>query len=272
MTVTAASFAKEKEQRQEKEKKQEFQIEVMQKQDEASARALIMSELSWEANWPTYRSLLRRPLSRAIISCATVFLLAFSNFMSVSSSPPTPSIFFGVTIHIFRVLAICVSVCAGLAGYYRVRLFVWRRGKMHTSDMDALHAYYSRPGRVFFVLKLTGRVMGTVGVDEGRDTHFTNLQRKYGIQDGGLPELRRLMVDKSVQRRGLGQRLLRHTLEWCQEQGHVNLCLSTGEMQIPAQLLYRKGGFRIIDRSPLVTLLPGLAVHRINFFVTFFKS
>jgi GNAT superfamily N-acetyltransferase len=59
-------------------------------------------------------------------------------------------------------------------------------------------------------------------------------------------ELRRMYVDPSARRLGIGRRMLHHAEAECRRRGFKRLELSTAEIQIEAIVLYRSGGYRLI--------------------------
>ncbi|MBN1502696.1 GNAT family N-acetyltransferase [Candidatus Woesearchaeota archaeon] len=60
-------------------------------------------------------------------------------------------------------------------------------------------------------------------------------------------EICALVVHKSYRRKGIGKRLLMHTIQKLKELNPKEIFLSVSQYNIPALILYLKNGFVIVD-------------------------
>ncbi|WNG50610.1 GNAT family N-acetyltransferase [Archangium minus] len=101
------------------------------------------------------------------------------------------------------------------------------------AEVDGMSAAYSQPGRAYWVVEdETGRVVGGGGIAplEGNEPGVCELRKMYF-----LPEARG---------RGVGERLLRQSLEFAREAGYRTCYLETLSGMEQAQKLYRRLGFQ----------------------------
>ena len=92
------------------------------------------------------------------------------------------------------------------------------------------HYYLGRDGQGFWVADEAG-VIGMVGIERhARDT----------------AELRRMAVDATHRRRGIGRALLAAAEDFCRRHGYHRIILSTSELQAPARRLYESSGYRLV--------------------------
>ena len=89
--------------------------------------------------------------------------------------------------------------------------------------------YLAKPGQGFWVAELGG-VVGMVGIER---------------RSSREAELRRMAVETSHRRRGIGRELLRVAEDFCAESGYEAIVLSTSELQVAAMRLYEAGGYRL---------------------------
>ena len=94
--------------------------------------------------------------------------------------------------------------------------------------------YFSRERQGFWVAG-EDRVLGMVGIE--RHT-----------EDAG--ELRRMAVEQTHRRRGIGRELLACAETFCREAGYRRIVLSTSELQVPAMRLYESSGYRRVREEP----------------------
>ena len=66
-----------------------------------------------------------------------------------------------------------------------------------------------------------------------------------------VAELKRLRVADDMWRRGVGTRLTQAVIDWCRVHGFRTLVLNTTTPQKPAIALYKKLGFREVERTYL---------------------
>lgn len=103
---------------------------------------------------------------------------------------------------------------------------------IHDPEVNGMSAAYARPGRAYFVVEdASGRVLGGAGI---------------APLDGGEPgvcELRKMYFLREARGRGVGEKLLRHCLEFARAAGYQLCYLETLKGMDQAQKLYRKVGF-----------------------------
>jgi ribosomal protein S18 acetylase RimI-like enzyme len=92
------------------------------------------------------------------------------------------------------------------------------------------------PGHALFVAADGDRVVGFVAVSTR--THFT------GDVDAYIGEL---VVDRTVERQGVGRMLLRVAEDWARDNGFDTLTLDTGARNTRARALYEAAGFEDED-------------------------
>lgn len=100
------------------------------------------------------------------------------------------------------------------------------------ADIDNLHAaYFSDEGRsAFWVSTWDARVVGMIGVQQ--------------LAEHGA-EIRRLRVDETYQRHGIGTRLMHEALTFCKHHGYLKLRLDVRSERGPAIALFEKFGFQL---------------------------
>jgi ribosomal protein S18 acetylase RimI-like enzyme len=92
------------------------------------------------------------------------------------------------------------------------------------------------PGHALFVAEDGDRVVGFVALSTR--THFTGDVDAY---------IGHLVVDRAVERRGVGRRLLQEAEDWARVHGFETLTLDTGARNIGARALYESAGFEEED-------------------------
>ena len=90
--------------------------------------------------------------------------------------------------------------------------------------------YFSRAGQGFWVAG-ENRVVGMVGIER---------------HTGDAGEVRRMAVEKSHRRRGIGRELLACAETFCRETGCRRIVLSTSELQVAARGLYEASGYGLV--------------------------
>lgn len=107
------------------------------------------------------------------------------------------------------------------------------------SDLSDIETVYINSGGCFLVATDSdGRIVGTVAGQPKGDQ---------------LYELRRMSVDKSMQGRGLGKRLVKHLEKECKT---GRMILETTSVQYAAHALYSKQGYQLTKRVSLQPKLP----------------
>lgn len=95
--------------------------------------------------------------------------------------------------------------------------------------------YDDSEGSQMWVAELDGKIVGDIAViKRGHDK----------------AQLRWFGVDMSLQGQGLGSRLLKTAMNFCEKKGYAHLTLSTFDLLKPARHLYGKFGFHKIKSEP----------------------
>lgn len=111
----------------------------------------------------------------------------------------------------------------------------------YEAELRSLPGSYARPEGALLVAEDGGRVAGCVALKPlGEDTC----------------EMKRLFVDPAAHGRGVGAGLARAIIDRAKSLGYSRMMLDTGPLQVEAQTLYRKLGFR--DVAPYYELSPEL--------------
>ena len=106
--------------------------------------------------------------------------------------------------------------------------FVWEAAT-EVPDLFAFQRHYGGGRGGFWVVRLDGRVVGSVGVERRPD---------------GTAELHRLYLDTVLRGRGLGRALVDAVLAWCRASGIAHLALWSDTRFDRAHALYERMGFR----------------------------
>jgi GNAT superfamily N-acetyltransferase len=100
-----------------------------------------------------------------------------------------------------------------------------------TEEIDRIAAYYREHDGGFWVAIQSNRVVGTFGLERAAPDAM---------------ELRRMYVDLSARRTGIGRRMLQYAEDECRRRKIVRLELSTAEIQSAALALYRNAGYQLL--------------------------
>jgi putative acetyltransferase len=100
-----------------------------------------------------------------------------------------------------------------------------------TEEIDRIPAYYAERDGGFWVAHNDGKIAGMFGLERAA---------------ADAMELRRMYVDPSARRSGLGRTMLRFAENECRRLGKRRLELSTSEAQPAALELYRRSGYRLV--------------------------
>jgi putative acetyltransferase len=95
-------------------------------------------------------------------------------------------------------------------------------------DLFAFDRHYGEPRGAFFVVRDSGAVVGSVGVER---------------LDGGSAELHRLYLDAGLRGRGIGRALADAVLDWCRARSIGHLVLWSDTRFDRAHVLYERMGF-----------------------------
>jgi GNAT superfamily N-acetyltransferase len=105
--------------------------------------------------------------------------------------------------------------------------FVWNP-VTEVPDLFDLERHYREKGGAFWVARLDGRIVGSVGVERLPD---------------GRAELHRLYLDAALRGRGVGRALVEAVLGWCRAAGIGQLTLWSDTRFDRAHRLYEGMGF-----------------------------
>ena len=106
--------------------------------------------------------------------------------------------------------------------------FIWNPAT-EVPDLFDLERHYGGHHGAFWVARLGGQIVGSVGVERLPD---------------GRAELHRLYLDASLRGRGLGRALVEAVLGWCRDAGVAHLTLWSDTRFDRAHRLYEGMGFR----------------------------
>jgi ribosomal protein S18 acetylase RimI-like enzyme len=95
--------------------------------------------------------------------------------------------------------------------------------------------------RTRFVAEVDGVVAGTVSGSEGEST--------------GVAAMTAMWVDPGFRRRGVGDALVKHVVEWASVAGYAHMALWVAEVNVAAQRLYESNGF--VRTGAVQDLRPG---------------
>jgi GNAT superfamily N-acetyltransferase len=98
-------------------------------------------------------------------------------------------------------------------------------------EMGRIADYYGERHGGFWVALEGNRIVGTFGLE--RTT-------------GDAMELRRMYVDPSLRREGVGRQMLQYAEDECRRRNIARLELSTSELQSEALALYRDAGYELL--------------------------
>ena len=103
-----------------------------------------------------------------------------------------------------------------------------------TEEMDRVAAYYGERGGGFWVAIRVEKVVGMFGLEPAAPDAL---------------ELRRMYVDPSMRRGGIGRLMLRFAEDECRRLKVRRLELSTSELQPAALELYRNAGYQLVREA-----------------------
>jgi ribosomal protein S18 acetylase RimI-like enzyme len=106
--------------------------------------------------------------------------------------------------------------------------------KLSTADLTNLDEHYRQPKSMFFIARMDGGIIGTIGLREAGK---------------GKASLVHQYVDASYRRKGIGTKLLDAALVYSRVCGYKRVELETAPWMHQAQRRYRSRGFREVSRS-----------------------
>ena len=148
------------------------------------------------------------------------------------------------------VLLVTFMLSVLYAGLYVQCYFLFRQYVQYSlmSDMSNIPSVYQQHGGCFLVAVevSTNQVIGMVGGEfKPNETSDGDkgMDRRGG--DDVVYELRRMSVDRRIQRRGLGRRLIRLLERTLLQAGMTKLILTTSNLQYAGHALYDREGFQL---------------------------
>jgi GNAT superfamily N-acetyltransferase len=119
------------------------------------------------------------------------------------------------------------SIVAVIGRVFAEYRFAWDP-EIEVPDLLAFDRHYEGTAGGFWVARLDGHVVGSVGVERRPD---------------GTAELHRLYLDSALRGRGVGHALVEVVLEWCRTRGIAHLVLWSDTRFDRAHRLYERMGF-----------------------------
>ncbi|XP_018424009.1 PREDICTED: probable N-acetyltransferase CML3 [Nanorana parkeri] len=127
-----------------------------------------------------------------------------------------------------------IIVCLWLGAQYTFRSSV--QNAFSDDLLDIQKYYLERENHCFWVLEMSGKVVGTVAAipssSPGGKNHL---------------EIKRLSVSKSHRRKGIAKALVRATVDFARMRGCTAVIALTTSAQVDALRLYEKLGFRLMN-------------------------
>lgn len=112
-------------------------------------------------------------------------------------------------------------------------------------ELDTLPGVYAeRNNGVLLVAECDGEYAGTAALRPLRGKQADGVEEIEGISVDDIAELKRLWVDSSFQRRGIGEALTRECLEVARRKGYKAVVCDTLERLTAANALYERIGFK----------------------------
>lgn len=124
----------------------------------------------------------------------------------------------------------------------------WRRGVYPT----AATAGRAQAAGWLYVLEEDGRLQGSVILNSLQAKEYRSIPWLYPAADGEVLVVHTLCVPPRCAGRGVGTRLVDFALGFAYGAGMRAVRLDTNALNIPAQRLYQKLGFRLAGRSRAV--------------------
>ncbi|XP_077157366.1 N-acetyltransferase 8 [Paroedura picta] len=121
---------------------------------------------------------------------------------------------------------------------------------------DIRKTYLEAKDSCFWVVTSQEEVVGMVAAVQPEDPS----------QRGTALELKRMSVAKPHRGRGLSKALTRTVIRFAQERGYKEVVLGTSMVQVAAQRVYEKMGFRKVN-----ALAPSLLAKLLNFYIFFYR-
>ncbi|XP_072533844.1 probable N-acetyltransferase camello [Salminus brasiliensis] len=128
------------------------------------------------------------------------------------------------------ILAVTLLLAAGRQGVYRI-IVTLIESSMSGDLKDIRQTYLEQPNSCFWVAESQGRVVGTVAC-------------RPALKNKGYVELKRMSVRHSHRGQGIAKALCRAVEDFAREQGLPAVVLYTSVVQIDAQKLYERMGYK----------------------------
>lgn len=130
-----------------------------------------------------------------------------------------------------RVRELFVAVNRALAPPHLKDAFEAYIARSLREEIDRIADYYREKQGGFWVVVDEGAMVGMFGLE--------------AVSSDAM-ELRRMYVDPSARRRGVGRQVLEFAENECRRRNRPKLVLSTSELQSAAVALYKSSGYRLV--------------------------
>ena len=123
---------------------------------------------------------------------------------------------------------------------------IWRRG-VYPSRETASEALKRDD---LFVMEKDGRIVGSAVINQIQDDVYAGAPWKYDVPDDRVCVLHTLMISPAEFGKGYAREFLVFYEQYALEHSWPELRIDTNEMNLPAQAMYRKHGYRTIGIVP----------------------
>mmetsp|Transcript_11051 Transcript_11051/g.11063 ORF Transcript_11051/g.11063 Transcript_11051/m.11063 type:complete len:254 (-) Transcript_11051:50-811(-) len=211
-------------------------IRELRIEESDGAADLIRKTLVWERDFGTIFRFLLHPAS--ISSILSVSLL-FASLIPVANKR------FILKDWGFRFFKCFAATTITLGSLIRINVVRWRNKYLKLSnDMSDIYGHYIQkdPSHTFLVaVDSSNSMLGCVGLD-----------RYVNDKSMKTAEVRRMMVRRDMQGKGLAKRLMARIVEEGVKRGYDQLLLDTTHYQPAAQAVYRGAGFKLVQDTEIL--------------------
>ena len=115
----------------------------------------------------------------------------------------------------------------------------WQTGKYPVLN-DAQEAFNDKS---LYVLKDDGKVLGSIIINNKQHPEYRRMPWTIQVSDQDVRTIHTLVVDPKLRNRGIGEKLVRFSIDLCRNDGAKTIRIDTHFRNIPARGLYTKCGF-----------------------------
>ena len=116
----------------------------------------------------------------------------------------------------------------------------WQKGKYPVLS-DAQVAFEEK---TLYVLKEEDAVLGSIIINNKQHPEYRRMPWKVQVSDEEVMTIHTLVVDPKVRNRGIGEKLVRFSIDFCKNAGAKVIRNDTHFRNVPARNLYVKCGFQ----------------------------